>query len=256
VEQACPASPSVLAENGAPARRLVTTSAVVVHILAIGSSSTEGIGATNPRFTYPAQLRTNLSSSWGIGAEVRNAGIGGERAVETVDRLAAAVRMNWADLVLWQVGTNDALTGEDDALFRAVVQRGIDAVRGTRAELILIDPQVTLKMKDPARYESYVRMVGAIGRDDHVRVFSRYTLMKAWQHDSPDILTSMLSADGLHMSDRGYGCFAARLAEEMVREWGRSLQLLSSNKATQPVVPVPPHADLHAPSAVKPNGAT
>jgi lysophospholipase L1-like esterase len=232
------------------------SAAGVVHILAIGSSSTEGIGATNPRFTYPAQLRKDLSSGWGVTAEVKNAGIGGERAMQTVERLNAAVRMNWADVVLWQVGTNDALTGEDGDVFRAVVKRGIDAVRGTRADLILIDPQVTLKMKDVASYESYVRWLGEIGRSEHVRVFSRFALMKAWQHASPDALTSMLAADGLHMSDRGYGCFALQLAQEMARDWGRSLQLVSSGKTTPPVIPVPAHADLHAPAAVKPNGAT
>jgi lysophospholipase L1-like esterase len=247
----------VLADNGAlPPRTMTASTAGVVHILAIGSSSTEGIGASSPRFTYPAQLRADLRSSWGIGAEVKNAGIGGERAMGTVDRLIASLKTNWADLVLWQVGTNDALTGEDERTFRAVVQRGIDAVRGTRADLILMDPQVTLMIKDPARYESYVRIVDQIGREDHVRVFSRFALMKAWQHVSPDTLASMLSTDGLHMSDRGYGCLAARLAEEMVHEWGRPPQLLSNNKSAQPVVAVPRHADLHAPAAVKPNGAT
>ncbi len=62
-----------------------------LDILAIGSSSTEGIGASGPTQTYPARLQDELGHELGIPASVRNAGIGGEVAARTLPRLLAAL---------------------------------------------------------------------------------------------------------------------------------------------------------------------
>ncbi len=54
-----------------------------LDILAIGSSSTEGIGASAPAFAYPAQLEKELTHEDGIAANVKNAGVGEELAAKT-----------------------------------------------------------------------------------------------------------------------------------------------------------------------------
>ena len=56
-------------------------------------------------------------------------------------------------------------------------------------------------------------LVGATGATEHVPVFSRYKLMKAWGERSPEVLRSMLSSDGFHMGDRGYECLARLIAD-------------------------------------------
>ena len=175
-ESACPAASAL--EPGAMLASLDSGADRTLEVLAIGSSSTEGIGASSPANAYPARLEDELSRASGIAADVRNAGVGGELAVKTLQRLKAALKTGWAELVIWQVGTNDALVGVDEALFRATVESGVEAARAAHVPLMLIDPQFMLKAPDEARYERFVKIVDDIGAQDHVPVLSRYAMMK------------------------------------------------------------------------------
>ena len=178
--------------------------------------------------SYPARLEAELESETGVDFDVKNAGIGGELAAKTLERLRRALKSGWARLVIWQVGTNDALVGVDEALFRATVQAGIAAARAAGIPMMLIGPQFTLKSPDPARYERFVKMIDDIGAADHVPVLSRYTLMKSWRAQGAKAVGLLLSRDGLHMSDLGYRCLAHALAEAI-----ESLRLRPSFRALQ-----------------------
>ncbi|SCY52910.1 SGNH/GDSL hydrolase family protein [Microvirga guangxiensis] len=184
-----------------------------IRILAIGSSSTEGIGASSPDHAYPAQLEDELGESWKDGVTVVNAGRGGETAIETIDRLEAALKAQSYDLVIWQVGTNDAIRGVNEEAFRALLDRGISAVKAAGTGLILLDQQYFPTIKDMGRYERFVQTVSALGLERKVSVFSRYALMQDWNSRSAEELRSMLSADGFHMSDKGYDCLANHVAD-------------------------------------------
>ena len=184
------------------------------RILAIGSSSTQGIGASAPGFTYPAQLQLRLASLLGHPVEVDNAGIGGETIAATVVRLKAALASK-PDLVIWQVGTNDAVIGEDEASFRSSLLEGVAAIRATKTPFVLLDPQFYPGLKDAARYEQYVRIIDDTGRTSGAAVFARYAMMKEWETQSDSLLRAMLSNDAFHMSDRGYGCLAQSLAADL-----------------------------------------
>ena len=52
-----------------------------LRIVAMGSSSTQGYGTTNPSFAYPAQLKMKLTEAMpGTTIHVFNKGIGGQDA--------------------------------------------------------------------------------------------------------------------------------------------------------------------------------
>jgi acyl-CoA thioesterase I len=212
-EIACPNETTAFETNGAILAFPKVRVGLPLDILAIGSSSTEGIGATSPANAYPARLEEELEKRTGVDFDVKNAGVGGELADRTLERLKSALKSGWARLVIWQVGTNDALVGIDEALFRATVERGVAAARAAGVPLVLIGPQFTLKSPDPARYERYVDIVDAVGAKDRVPVLSRYAMMKSWGAKGAKALGSLLSRDGLHMSDLGYRCLAHALAE-------------------------------------------
>ncbi|HLH51321.1 MAG TPA: SGNH/GDSL hydrolase family protein [Roseiarcus sp.] len=186
-----------------------------VDILAIGSSSTQGIGASAPSFTYPAQLQADLAAALRQKVVVENAGVGGETVAATLARLKALLKREKPDLIIWQVGTNDAVRGEDEATFRAAVEKGVGMARDASVPLVLLDQQYFPAIKDVGRYERFVRAVHEIGAEYHDPVFPRYALMKAWAAESPALLRAMLWKDGFHMSDRGYGCLAQDLAADM-----------------------------------------
>jgi acyl-CoA thioesterase-1 len=213
--QECPKSPNVFSSNGQWSVDLGVKTGRV-RILAIGSSSTEGVGASQAIYSYPADLQATLESRFPTrDIAVVNAGIGGETASQTVKRLETALSAGGYDLVIWQVGTNDAVDDVDPDGFRAVLKEGLRAARGARMPLILIDPQYFPAAKHPNVYASFVEIVDAIGKERGVPVFSRYALMKAWNDQASDLLAAMLSKDSFHMSDRGYACWANLLADDI-----------------------------------------
>jgi lysophospholipase L1-like esterase len=212
-ENGCPNGTTAFETNGTVLAFPKVRVGLPLDILAIGSSSTEGIGATSPANAYPAQLEEELEKRTGVDFDVKNAGVGGELAAKTLERLKSALKSGWARLVIWQVGTNDAIVGVDEALFRATVKAGIAAARAAGIPLMLVDPQFTLKSPDPVRYERFVKMVDDIGTADRVPVLSRYAMMKRWGAKSAAAIGLLLSRDGLHMSDLGYRCLAHALAE-------------------------------------------
>jgi lysophospholipase L1-like esterase len=189
-----------------------------IRVLAIGSSSTSGVGASAPDLTYPARLQAKLVGLTGRrDIAVENAGIAGEAADATIQRLEATVAAGDYDLVIWQVGTNDAVRGADEGAFRAYLQRGIAAVRRAGMDLVILDQQFYPAIKDRPRYERYVSILAETAQAGGVSLFSRYALMKAWGERSGEHLRAMLAGDGFHMSDRGYACVAELLAGDLVK---------------------------------------
>lgn len=229
-----PARPMMRPRLSAPdcvsARPLLATSGTLRHtgqrlaegrplrILAIGSSTTEGVGATAPDRTYPAQLEKEIERLLPHArVDMRISGVGGETAVQTLARLERELAAHNPDLVIWQVGTNDALSDVGEETFKTLLDKGIASVNATQADLVLMNQQFFPSIRHKARYERFVRMVQDAGLKKRACVFNRYALMRQWGEDSADTLRAMLSSDEFHMSDRGYACMARVLADEIVR---------------------------------------
>jgi lysophospholipase L1-like esterase len=189
-----------------------------VRILTIGSSSTQGIGATSPAYAYPAQLMTDLNSeSTIVSVDVRNAGIGGETIEQTLKRLVGELDTYKPDLVIWQVGTNDAITGgSDPKVFQRLISIGIKSILSRNVDAMLIDPQYYPKIPNMDIYEHYVQIVHDAADENGIVVFPRFKLMLGW-NNLPGGVVPMLGPDSFHMGDRGYTCLAGLLAEEIIK---------------------------------------
>jgi len=197
-------------------RRLQTNAPI--RILAIGSSSTEGFGASSATRTYPAQLKGDLEKRWPkVQFSVLNAGIGGETVAGTLDRLEKLLSSQKFDLVIWQLGTNDAVKGDDPNKFRDLTLRGIAAARAAGDDLILLDPQYYPGIRDLAEYERFVTAISELGEQERVPVFRRYAMMKRLGEEGEANLLAYLAADRFHMNDEGYGCLARALTAEIGR---------------------------------------
>ncbi|HVV93867.1 MAG TPA: SGNH/GDSL hydrolase family protein [Hyphomicrobiales bacterium] len=189
-----------------------------LRVLAIGSSSTAGVGASGPGKTYPAQLQAELSKRLpGIFVRVINRGKGGEVAAQTAFRLRHDVLEYKPDLVIWQVGTNDALRHVESDAFAATLENGLAFLHDRKIDVILIDPQMFPRAADNLAYAALVQRISAIAGHEDVAVLHRFAAMKAWATLPEAVRRPMLSADGFHMGDQGYACLAQVLAEGIVR---------------------------------------
>jgi len=194
-----------------------------VTIVAFGSSSTQGWGSSSPEFNYPNRLAAQLHRQYpGADITVLNRGVGGEDAPEMMKRLQTAVIDNKPDLVIWQVGTNAVLRNLDPVETAKMVSDGVARIQAADADLVLVDPQYSPRVIEHAEGASQmVRLLGRVAHLRHVGIFPRFEVMRQW-HDLQDLpVDTFTIADGLHMNDWGYACFAQLLGDDIIKSVGQ-----------------------------------
>ena len=113
-----------------------------IVIVALGSSTTEGVRASTPGHSYPAILQSELASGLPDShVAVVNRGIGGQDAAEELARMDSDVMALSPALVIWQVGANGAMRGSDPVLFKHLVDSGVRKLEAAGADVILMDNQ-------------------------------------------------------------------------------------------------------------------
>jgi lysophospholipase L1-like esterase len=203
------------------AKRLVDGDPVV--IIAFGSSSTAGTGASAPEFTYPNRLAAQLKRHYPTASiTVVNAGIGGEDAPEMMKRLQTAVIDQHPDLVIWQVGTNAVLRDLDPDATANQVEEGVARIQAAGSDVVLVDPQYSPRVTEhPDSTSRIVRLLGHVARLHHVGIFPRFQVMRDWHEQQALPIDSFVIADGLHMNDWGYACFAQLLGDDIIKSVGQ-----------------------------------
>jgi lysophospholipase L1-like esterase len=194
-----------------------------VTIIAFGSSSTNGYGATSPEFTYPNRLAAQLHRHYpGANITVITRGKGGEDAPEMMKRLQAEVLDAKPDLVIWQVGTNAVLRNLDPAETANMVEDGVARIQAANADLVLVDPQYSPRVTEHAESASkMVRLLSKVAQLRHVGIFPRFEVMRQWHDRQALPIDSFVIADGLHMNDWGYACFAQLLGDDIIKSVGQ-----------------------------------
>ena len=194
-----------------------------VVIIAFGSSSTAGTGATSPEFTYPNRLAAQLRRQYpSADITVLNRGKGGEDAPEMMKRLQAEVIDMKPDLVIWQVGTNAVLRNLDPAETAGLVEDGVARIQASGADIVLVDPQYSPKVTERAESAgAMVRQLGKVAQLRHIGIFPRFEVMRQWHEQQALPIDSFVIADGLHMNDWGYACFAQLLGDDIIMSVGQ-----------------------------------
>jgi lysophospholipase L1-like esterase len=194
-----------------------------VVIVAFGSSSTAGYGTTSPEFTYPNRLAAQLHRQYpSADITVVNRGQGGEDAPEMMKRLQTAVLDMKPDLVIWQVGTNAVLRNLDPAETGKLVEEGVKRIQAAGADLVLVDPQYSPKVNERAESASQmVKLLGKVAELRHVGFFPRFEVMREWHEKQAIPIDKFVIADGLHMTDWGYACFAQLLGDDIIKSVGQ-----------------------------------
>ena len=194
------------------ASRLV--SGAPLRIIAFGSSSTEGVGASAQAASYPSRLQQALSSGLRGPVVVLNRGIGGEDVDDMALRLPAILAEK-PDLVIWQTGTNDPLRDVPLARFVDKTRAGIAAMRAAGVDVMLMEPQLCDRLQSTAGADRYRLALRQIGAEMGVPVIRRFDLMRAWLDRGLITRAALMSGDGLHMADAGYAMLATEVAREI-----------------------------------------
>jgi len=192
------------------ARKLALREPLV--IVAIGSSSTAGAGASSPAANYPSRLKEELARHFpGHPIVMINRGVNGEEVADMLKRFDEAVIAAKPDLVLWQLGTNSVIRDHPFNDHGDAIRAGLDKIRASGADVVLIDPQYAPKVIAKPGAATMVDLISLTAKREDVDLFHRFAVMEHWA--SADHLTfdAFVSPDGLHMNDWSYACMAKGL---------------------------------------------
>jgi acyl-CoA thioesterase-1 len=176
------------------------------RILAFGDSLTAGLGLPSEE-SIPSRLQARLAAA-GIAAEVINGGVSGDT---TAGGLA---RLDWAladrpDIVLLELGANDALRGIDPQVTYANLDKILTRLKARGVKILLIG------MLAPANWgKEYQQEFDAIYR----RLADKYQVpLYPFILDGVALDPALNQPDGLHPNAKGADLIAARLEPQVAR---------------------------------------
>ena len=87
---------------------------------------------------------------------------------------------------------------------------------------MLVDPQYSPRVTEHAESASkMVKLLNKVAELRHVGIFPRFEVMRQWHDQQALPIESFVIADGLHMNDWGYACFAQLLGDDIIKSVGQ-----------------------------------
>jgi lysophospholipase L1-like esterase len=184
-----------------------------IKIVAIGSSSTAGAGASSPTMSYPNRLQVELQALMPrVPVTVINRGINGEESRDMLARFERDVFPENPDLVIWQVGSNSVLRDRPLTEANAPLHDGLKLLREHGADVVLMNPQYAPRVITKHDVEGMVHLIAVTAKEKNIDLFQRYAVMRYWQLTEGLPFNAFLSPDELHLNDWSYGCVAKLMA--------------------------------------------
>ncbi len=201
-------------------------------IVAIGSSSTAGAGASSQAASYPSRLATELRQRFpNHEITVLNRGVNGEETDNMMARFAADVFAAHPQLVIWQVGTNSVLRDRPLDKHSAQLHEGIDELKATGADVVLVDLQYAPAVIAKSETSDMVEQISLTAKEKNVDLFRRFAAMRDWREKQHLAFDTFVSPDGLHMNDWGYGCMAKLLGSAIAEAATRPVASAAAHSA-------------------------
>jgi acyl-CoA thioesterase I len=193
------------------ARRLAGGEPLV--IVAVGSSSTAGAGASSPDASYPSRLAVELKQRFpGHDIKVLNRGVNGEETAQMMARFETGVIAAHPDLVLWQVGTNSVLRDFPLKPHSVLLREGIAQLKEAGADVVLMDMQYVPRVLAKPETDGMEDQIALAAKEANVDLFDRFAIMRNWYEAQHLPFDTFVAPDQLHMNDWGYACVAKLLA--------------------------------------------
>jgi len=189
------------------AKALIATKKV--KILAIGALSTSMMGGMREgNSPLLEQLLERMID--GLDVEIIDRGVSGELAYDAANRLKVEVALNQPDLVLWQVGTNDAFAQVPVEDFQEVVGDMVRWLKAHNVDVILVGLHYMKRLVKDPHYQAMRASLQHIANVENVPRIGRYEAM--------EVLARTLRGTGhrdpgeFGASESAYNCMAQYVA--------------------------------------------
>ena len=185
---------------------MLPAAARAITILGFGDSLMAGYGLA-PGESFPAQLETALKARLGAPVRVINAGVSGDTSAggrARLDWVLASLPDDPPDLLILELGANDALRGIDPALTRANLAAILKTLRNRRIPVLLAGMRAPPNMgADYAR--AFDRIYPELAEEYAVAAFYPFFL------DGVAAERELNQADGIHPTAEGVAIIVARI---------------------------------------------
>jgi len=182
-----------------------------IIIVALGSSSTTGFGTFRSGAAFPDVMKRELLRLRpSARIELINSGRIMEDIPSNVARLDNDVLRYKPDLVLWQLGSNDAVWRGIADNAKEMVSDAVKRLKATNADVVLVDLQYAPLVLLTTRHIRMEKIIAEVALEQNVGQFPRFLLMKRAIEGG---VTGLVWWDGLHNSAEGHKCIGIALAQ-------------------------------------------
>jgi len=170
------------------------------EILVLGDSLAAGFGLA-PEESFPARLEARLRAD-GIDVRVRNSGVSGDTTS------GGRARLDWVladkpDLVILELGANDALRGIDPAIVRANLDAMIEKIAASGAKLLLAGMQAPTNWGKDYK-EKFDRIYPELAKAHGVALYPFFL-------EGVAMRSELNQPDGIHPNGRGVAALVERI---------------------------------------------
>lgn len=180
-----------------------------INILAIGSTAASLRGPVSRG--YYAIIEQFLESTFkGLDVVVVHRGVSGELASDAAERIKTEAALNSIDLVLWQLGTADAMAQVPVEDFQSTVAQQVDWLKEHKIDVILVGLRYARSMAKDPQYQAIRMAIQDVAKDKNVLRLGRY--------EAEEVLEKVRREQGgatvneTEVTDPGYACMAEYLA--------------------------------------------
>lgn len=155
-------------------------------------------------------------------------GVSGELAADAAKRMKNEVALQAPDLVLWQVGTNDALAYVPADQFAATIKDQVEWLKAHKVDLVLVGLQFAPEMLRDAHYKLIRDTLRQVATREKVIVIRFYEAMEILNKAAE---TGQPVSEQFERSEAGYDCLAQYVAHAItLGTFAKSMPKLSAPK--------------------------
>jgi hypothetical protein len=186
-----------------------------LDISVVGSGSSVLSGPDGLHFAYPAQLEHALrerlpGNEIKVTAHIQSR----QTTAEMLTSLPKILSEDRPALVIWQVGTVDALRGVEPEDFRTSLDQGIDAITAAGADAIMVNMQYSPRTESMLSVSAYADVMRWVADQRGVILFDRLAIMHYWS--DAGIFDLYSATNSYAMAQRVHECIGRALASQII----------------------------------------
>jgi acyl-CoA thioesterase I len=181
-----------------------------VDILIIGSPIGMSQSLHKP---FPAALESLLENALvGVDVVVSDRPVSGETAATASERMRTEVALERPDLLIWQVGANDALEFVAPEEYEAAVRAGVRWAKDNGIDVLLVGFETNPWLHDQSEAKAIREATRRVAQSENVLYLRRLEAMQFLAKTRK----SVARGDNPFSLDAGYDCLAEQVAQALV----------------------------------------